>query len=227
MKMDVLTLFPEFFTGFSSSSMIAKALKIKALTLRFINIRDFASGKHKQADDYPFGGFAGMVMKAEPIYKAVGTALESSNAPVIYFTPHGRPLSQGIIRSYSSEKKLILLCGHYKEIDQRVRDLCVSDEISLGDYVLSGGEIAAMAFIDGVSRLQKGVLSDIDSADTDSFEQMELGFPCWTRPDDFMGIKVPEVLRNGHHQKIEEWVQNQAKTLTQTRRPDLNMKKAR
>ena len=172
-------------------------------------------------DDYPYGGFAGMVMQAEPLYEAINSVLSDGPAPVIYFSPQGRVLSQEILEDYSRREKLILLCGHYKEIDQRIRNLAVSDEISIGDYVLSGGEPAAMVFIDGVSRLLPGVLSDINSAETDSFSTGKLGFPCYSRPESFMGQTVPEVLRQGNHRKIMDWAETEALRLTRSRRPDL------
>lgn len=201
--------------------MIAKALKADALNLNFSNIRDFSKDKHHKVDDYPYGGFAGMVMQAEPLYEAINSVLSDGPAPVIYFSPQGRVLSQEILEDYSRREKLILLCGHYKEIDQRIRNLAVSDEISIGDYVLSGGEPAAMVFIDGVSRLLPGVLSDINSAETDSFSTGRLGFPCYSRPESFMKQTVPEVLRQGNHRKIMDWAETEALRLTRSRRPDL------
>ncbi|MDD2331564.1 MAG: tRNA (guanosine(37)-N1)-methyltransferase TrmD [Candidatus Cloacimonetes bacterium] len=221
MKIEVITLFPSIFEGFQSSSMVAKAIKNKALAMHCTDLREFALNKHRQADDYPYGGFAGMVMKPEPIWLCLQYLLEKGPAPVIYFTPQGRTLNQDILETYAREKRIILLCGHYKEIDQRVRNLAVSDDISIGDYVLSGGEIAAMVFIDGISRLQKGVLGDLDSAQTDSFQNGELGFPCWTRPDVFLGLKVPDVLRQGNHKLIQKWIAERSSELTKTRRPDL------
>ena len=221
MTIDVLTLFPDMFSGFSESSMVARAIRKKALKLRMTDIRDFSIGKNRQVDDYPYGGFAGMVMKPEPIYDAVASVLTRGSAPVIYFTPQGRKLDQNIIKTYAGHKRIILLCGHYKEIDQRIRNLVVTDEISIGDYVLSGGELAAMVFIDSVSRLQKGVLSDLESAQSDSFYEDKLGFPCWTRPDVFMGIEVPSVLRNGNHKLINKFNEDSSMQLTKARRPDL------
>ena len=192
--------------------------------MEITNFRDFTANKHKNVDDYPYGGFAGMVIQAQPVYDAMIALLEKGNAPVVYFTPQGRPLNQKILESYTRYERIILLCGHYKELDQRVRDLCVSDEISLGDYVLSGGELAAMSFMDGVSRLLPGVLGDIESANSDSFSSEGLGFPCYTRPDEFMGISVPEVLKQGNHQAIAAWADEQASSFTRSRRPDLTTK---
>lgn len=221
---EVLSLFPEAFSGFLGSSIIARALKSSLLQVEITNFRDFTANKHKNVDDYPYGGFAGMVIQAQPVYDALIALLEKGNAPVVYFTPQGRPLNQKILESYTRYERIILLCGHYKELDQRVRDLCVSDEISLGDYVLSGGELAAMSFMDGVSRLLPGVLGDIESANSDSFSSEGLGFPCYTRPDEFMGISVPEVLKQGNHQAIAAWADEQASSLTRSRRPDLTTK---
>jgi tRNA (guanine37-N1)-methyltransferase len=221
MQIDVLTLFPGMFKGFLKESMIAKALTIEALKVKLINFRKYSGNKHNQVDDYPYGGGAGMVIKPEPVYKAVKLAQKKTGCPVIYFTPQGRLLKQSILKEYAQLDKLVLICGHYKEIDQRVRDLVVTDEISVGDYVLSGGELAAMIFIDGISRLLPGVLGDIESAETDSFSNGILGYPCYTRPPEFMGLSVPEILLNGNHKLIEKWRKEKALELTAKRRPDL------
>jgi tRNA (guanine37-N1)-methyltransferase len=162
-----------------------------------------------------------MVIKPEPLYKAISLARKKTEAPVVYFTPQGRVLTQDILIEYTKYDKIILVCGHYKEIDQRVRDLCVTDEISVGDYVLSGGEIPAMIFIDGMSRLLPGVLNAIESAETDSFSDGLLGYPCYTRPPEFMGLAVPDVLLNGNHKLIDKWRKEQSLLLTTKRRPDL------
>ncbi len=221
---EVLSLFPEAFSGFLGSSIMARALKKDLLSVEITNFRDWTANKHRNVDDYPYGGFAGMVIQAQPVYDSLSELLTKGKAPVVYFTPQGRPLSQGILESYSRYERIVLLCGHYKELDQRVRDLCVSDEISLGDYVLSGGELAAMIFMDGVSRLLPGVLGDIESANSDSFSSRGLGFPCWTRPDEFLGLAVPEVLKQGNHRAIAAWTSAQAESLTRSRRPDLTKK---
>ena len=223
MKIDVLTLFPEAFTSILDSSMIARARAGKALEVEFTDFRAYSGNKYKQVDDYAFGGFAGMVLRAEPVYQAIAALVKDSWAPVVYFTPHGRKLDQAVLEYYSSLPRVILLCGHYKETDQRLRDLAVCDELSLGDYVLSGGEIPALAFIDGVARLLPGVLGDISSATSDSFStgRGELGFPCYTRPVNWMGQSVPPVLREGNHARIAAWAEDSAKQLTRVRRPDL------
>jgi len=221
MTFEVLSLFPDAFSGFLNTSIIARAGEKKLLQVKLTDYRRFSLNKHHKVDDYPYGGFPGMVIQAQPIYSALTEILEEGNAPVVYFTPQGRPLTHKILESYTFYKRIILLCGHYKEIDQRVRDLCVSDEISLGDYVLSGGEIPALAFIDGVSRLLPGVLSDLESANSDSFSDKGLGFPCYTRPENFLGLSVPEVLLSGNHKEVMNWALEQGKHLTETRRPDL------
>lgn len=221
MHVDVITLFPGMFRNFLTESMIAKAIKLEELKVKLINFRKYSGNKHNQVDDYPYGGGAGMVLKPEPVYKAIKLARKKTDAPVIYFTPQGRVLTQDILQEYSKYDKLILVCGHYKELDQRVRDLIVTDEISVGDYVLSGGELPAMIFIDGVSRLLPGVLNDIESAETDSFSDGLLGYPCYTRPPEFMGLSVPDVLLNGNHKLIDKWRKEQSLQLTHQRRPDL------
>ncbi|MCB5296256.1 MAG: tRNA (guanosine(37)-N1)-methyltransferase TrmD [Candidatus Cloacimonadaceae bacterium] len=221
MKIDVLSLFPEAFTSFLATSMVARAISKSAIEVELDDIRNYSRDKHRQTDDYPYGGFAGMVATPQPLWDAIKARLRQSPAPVIYFTPQGRKLNQKILLDYAREPRVILICGHYKEIDQRIRRLAVSDEISLGDFVLSGGELAAQVFIDGVARLQDGVLSDIDSAKSDSFYHRQLGFPCYTRPESFLEQRVPEVLLSGNHALIQAWADAQAHFLTQTRRPDL------
>ncbi|MCK9558166.1 MAG: tRNA (guanosine(37)-N1)-methyltransferase TrmD [Candidatus Cloacimonetes bacterium] len=221
MKISVLSLFPESFSGFLGTSMVARALQQGAIDVKLDDIRAYSQDKHHQTDDYPYGGFAGMVATPQPLWDAIKAHLKEGPAPVIYFTPQGRRLNQRILLDYATEARIILICGHYKEIDQRIRRLAVSDEISIGDFVLSGGELAAQVFIDGLARLQDGVLNDITSAHSDSFYHGMLGFPCYTRPEVFMGQSVPDILRRGNHSKIEEWAETQAKFLTKTRRPDL------
>ncbi|MDY0337641.1 MAG: tRNA (guanosine(37)-N1)-methyltransferase TrmD [Candidatus Cloacimonadaceae bacterium] len=221
MKIEVLSLFPEFFSSFLSQSIVARAISKQALEVQTFDIRAYANNKHHQVDDYPYGGFAGMVGMIQPLWDALLPRVLEGNAPVIYFSPQGRPLKQKMLCDYAQESRVILICGHYKEIDQRFRRLAVSDEISIGDYVLSGGELAAQVFIDGVARLLPGVLSDINSAQTDSFYSSSLGFPCYTRPSEFLGQQVPDSLLNGNHAKIAEWAQAEARLLTRVRRPDL------
>lgn len=227
MRIEVLSLFPEAFSGILASSMVSRALTRKALEVRITDFRDFSTNKHRQVDDYCFGGFPGMVLQAEPVFRALIDLLARDWAPVVYFTPQGRQLEQPILEYYADLPRVILLCGHYKELDQRLRDVAVCDELSLGDFVLSGGEIPALAFIDGVARLLPGVLGDINSAETDSFskQQSGLGFPCYTRPENWRGLAAPRVLRDGNHRKIGDWAGEQSSKLTRIRRPDLLKKK--
>lgn len=221
MNIEVLTLFPKIFENFLQESMLGIAIREKALSVNLTNIRDFTHDKHHTVDDNPYGGGAGMVMKPEPLYEAILSVKKNRDIPVIYFTPQGKLLTQKIVTEYSKMENLILLCGHYKEIDQRIRDKFVTEELSIGDYVLSGGEIPAMAMIDAIARLQEGVLGDIDSAMTDSHQNGILGCPHYTRPPEFKGMKVPEVLLSGNHKKIDEWRQQKALEITLRNRPDL------
>lgn len=221
MQIEVLSLFPDAFTAFLDTSIVARAIARQALSVQLTDYRKASLSKHRQVDDYPYGGFAGMVATPQPIYDSLINSLAQCSAPVIYFTPQGRPLNQKILCHYTRYDKLILLCGHYKEIDQRIRNLAVSDEISIGDYVLSGGELAAQVFIDGVTRLLPNVLSDPASAHSDSFYHGKLGFPCYTRPESFMEGTVPPALTSGNHKAIQAWADEQAEILTRTRRPDL------
>jgi tRNA (guanine37-N1)-methyltransferase len=217
----ILTLFPEMFEGFLQQSMIGIASQRGIIEVYTTNIRDFAYDKHHTTDDYPYGGGAGMVMKPEPLFESIMHIKGERDIPVIYFTPQGKLLKQKDITFFSHQKEVILLCGHYKEIDQRIRDSLVTDEYSIGDYVLSGGEIPAMVFIDATTRLLEGVLGDIDSALSDSHQNGMLGCPHYTRPPDFKGMKVPEVLLSGNHQKIEEWRKTKAIEMTLRNRPEL------
>ncbi len=221
MIINVLTLFPDMFHGFLAESMIAIAIENQKLKVNLFNIRDYSLNKHRKVDDYPYGGGSGMIMTPEPIYNCLQAVKNIAPAPVIYFTPQGRLLTQQIVQEYSQIDNVILLCGHYKEIDQRIRDTEITDEISIGDYVLSGGEIPAMVLIDAVARLQEGVLHDIDSALTDSHQNKMLGCPHYTRPREFNGLSVPEVLLNGNHKEIENWRKNKALDLTRLKRPEL------
>ncbi len=227
MKIDVLSLFPDSFDSVLESSIVARAIAHKALEVNITDFRAYSGNKHNKVDDYAFGGFAGMVIRAEPVYQAIAALVQDSWAPVVYFTPQGRKLDQQVLEYYATLPRVILLCGHYKETDQRLRDLAICDELSLGDYVLSGGEIPALAFIDGVARLLPGVLGDINSAATDSFSDGRegLGFPCYTRPESWMGQSVPSVLREGNHARIRSWAAERSDSLTHVRRPDLAPKK--
>ena len=221
MNIEVLTLFPKMFENFLQESILGIATREKALSVNLTDIRDFTHDKHHTVDDTPYGGGAGMVMKPEPLYEAISSVKKEQDIPVIYFTPQGKLLTQKIVNKYSKMENLILLCGHYKEIDQRIRDKFVTEELSIGDYVLSGGEIPAMVMIDAIARLQEGVLGNIDSAMTDSHQNSILGCPHYTRPPEFKGMKVPEVLLSGNHKKIDEWRQQKALEITMKNRPDL------
>lgn len=221
MKIDVLTLFPGMFTNFLEESIVGIAIKNKAIQVNLTNIRDFAFNKHRNADDYPYGGGAGMVMKPEPLYESIMSVKQDRDIPVIYFTPQGKLLTQRVVEEFSKLDGVIMICGRYKDIDQRIRDNMVTHEYSLGDYVISGGELPAMVLIDAVARLQEGVLGDMESALTDSHQTNLLGCPHYTRPPEFQGWKVPDVLLSGNHKKIEEWRQEKALEITRKIRPDL------
>ncbi len=221
MKIKILTLFPEMFTGFLNASIVKRAIDKKAIEVTLINIRDFSEDNYNTVDDYAYGGGAGMVLKPEPLYKAISFAKDKKDIPVIYFTPQGKLLNQEIVNDFSSFEEIILLCGHYKGIDYRIREAFVDYELSIGDYVVSGGELPAMIFVDSVARLQKGVLNNIESALTDSHQNKLFDAPLYTRPSDFMGMKVPQVLLSGNHKEIEKWRKEKAMELTKKVRPDL------
>ncbi|MCL2182463.1 MAG: tRNA (guanosine(37)-N1)-methyltransferase TrmD [Chitinispirillia bacterium] len=225
MLFDILTLFPAMFEGAFTDSIIKRAADKGLVSIDIHNIRDYSDDvKHQTVDDYPYGGDAGMLMKPEPLAAAIRAAkerLSGKNPTVVYLTPVGRLLNQGTVKELSAKESLILLCGRYKGIDQRVIDNYVDMELSVGDYVLSGGEIPAMAVVDAVTRLIPGVLSNIDSAETDSFHSGLLSHPHYTRPEVFEGIKVPDVLISGHHANIREWQHQKSLEITKERRPDL------
>ena len=218
MKFDVLTLFPEMFEPLKQS-IIGRAKEKDLIDINLINIRDFSKDKHKKVDDTPYGGGAGMVMRADVVYDAIQSVNEPKTK-VIYLTPQGKTLTQDKVKDLSKEKHLILLCGHYEGIDQRVIDEVVDEEISIGDYVLTGGEIPAMVLIDTVSRYVDGVLSK-ESILEESFTSGLLEYPQYTRPEVFRGKRVPEVLLSGHHENIERWRKEQSEKITLKKRPDL------
>ena len=224
MQFDVLTLFPEMFEPIKQS-ILGKAIEKEKIKLKLVNIRDFSKDKHKKVDDTPYGGGAGMVMKPDVVYDAYKSVYEE-NAKVIYLSPQGKTLNQKKVEELSKEKHLILLCGHYEGIDQRVIDKIVDEEISIGDYVLTGGEIPAMVLIDTVSRYIDGVLNQ-ESIKEESFSEGLLEYPQYTRPEVFEGEKVPEILLSGHHENIEKWRQEQALKITKQKRPDLLKKEDR
>ena len=218
MKFDVLTLFPEMFQAIKQS-ILGRAEEKNLIQINLINIRDFSKDKHKKVDDTPYGGGAGMVMRADVVYDAY-KSVQNENAKVIYLTPQGKKLEQKKVEELSKEKHLILLCGHYEGIDQRVIDKIVDEEISIGDYVLTGGEIPAMVLIDSVSRYVEGVLSE-SSTNEESFSQGLLEYPQYTRPETFEGVKVPEILLSGHHENIKKWREEKSLENTKLKRPDL------
>ena len=222
MRFDILTLFPEMFSSPFKESILAKAIEKGLIEVRTINIRDFALDKHRIVDDAPYGGGQGMVMKVEPIARAI-EQVKSKDPSVrtIYLTPEGKPLNEEMARQLSSRSHLILLCGRYEGVDERARELFVDEEISIGDYVLTGGELAAMVLIDAVSRLLPGVLGSDRSAEEDSFFGSLLEYPQYTRPATFRGYEVPEVLLSGNHQAISLWRRKEALRRTWMRRPDL------
>ena len=218
MKFDVLTLFPEMFETLDQS-ILGKAQEKNLIDINLINIRDFSKDKHKKVDDTPYGGGAGMVMRADIVYDAY-QSVKTPKTKLIYLTPQGKTLNQKKVEELSKEEHLVLLCGHYEGIDQRVIDKIVDEEISIGDYVLTGGEIPAMVLIDSVSRYIEGVIKN-DSTKEESFSQGLLEYPQYTRPEIFQGEKVPEILLSGHHQKIDKWRKEQAIKITLEKRPDL------
>ena len=218
MKFDVLTLFPEMFEPLKKS-IIGKAEEKNLIQIELINIRDFSKNKHKKVDDTPYGGGAGMVMQPDVVYDAY-KSIKDKNAKVIYLTPQGKTLNQEKVEKLSKEEHLILLCGHYEGIDQRVIDEIVDEEISIGDYVLTGGEIPAMVLIDSVSRYVEGVLNE-ESRNEESFSQGLLEYPQYTRPEIFNDKKVPEILLSGHHENINKWRRCEALKNTYLKRPEL------
>ena len=220
MRIDILTLFPEMFDGVLSASMLGRAQTNGLIDIRVHNIRDYTDNKHRKADDYPFGGGAGLVMMAQPIYDCMDAVLEGGKARRILMTPRGRTLNQKIAKELSSEERIVLLCGHYEGVDERVMEI-IDDEISVGDYVLTGGELPAMIVVDCVSRLIPGVLGSDESAADESFSEDLLEYPQYTRPASFRGMDVPEILLNGHHAKIQAWRKEQARLKTALNRPDL------
>lgn len=222
MKIAILTLFPEMFTGPLTTSILGRARAEKLLTVEPMDIRPFSLQKHKNTDDYPFGGGAGMVMTAQPIVDCVEAArAQGFTGPCLYMSPRGKPLTQQKVRELSTLDGFLLLCGHYEGVDERALALVVDEEISLGDFVLTGGEVAAMAVVDAVARLVPGVLGSSQSAEEESFSAGLLEYPHYTRPREYRGLCVPEVLLNGDHARIAAWRRTQALRETLRRRPDL------
>ena len=219
MIIEVLTLFPEMFPGPLSAGVTGRGLASGLVTLRVHNLRDYTHDRHRQVDDVPYGGGAGMVLKPEPIFEAVRARI--GTGPVVLLTPQGELLNQGLVRELAKHDDLYLICGRYEGVDERVAAHLVDREISIGDYVLTGGELPAMVLIDAVSRLVTGVLGSEESRKDESFDRHLLEYPQYTRPAEFEGHPVPEVLRSGHHAEIERWRRAQAAERTRRRRPDL------
>ena len=223
MRIDILTLFPEMFHNVLGESMLKIAREKELVSFHLHNIRDYSNDKHRCVDDKPYGGGAGMVMKPEPVFNAVEAVelLDDAASTKILLTPQGETFNQGIADDLSKKTRLMIICGRYEGFDERIRSGIDALEISIGDYVLTGGEIPAMVLIDSISRLVPGVLGGEDSLQDESFVNRILEYPQYTRPAEFRGMKVPEVLKSGHHSKIEEWRAENAVLRTQERRPDL------
>lgn len=226
MNFYILTLFPDMVMEGLKTSITGRAMETGLINIEAINIRDFTNDKHKHVDDYPYGGGAGMVMQAEPVYNAYLYLCEKiGHKPrVVYMTPQGRTFSQEIAEEFATYDELVLLCGHYEGIDERVLEMIVDDYVSIGDFVLTGGELPAMAIVDAVSRLVPGVLNNGDSAEIETFHNHLLEYPQYTRPVEFMGKQVPEVLLSGHHKNIEAWRLEKSIERTKKYRPDLYQK---
>ena len=220
MKIDICTLFPEMFDALKAS-LIGKAQESGKLEICLHNIRDYSTDKHKKTDDYPFGGGAGMLMQVQPIYDCV-TAIENwQNATKLYMSPRGKTLSQKMVTELATQDHIIIVCGHYEGIDERAIELLNLQEVSIGDYVLSGGELPAMVLVDSVARFIPGVLGNGESTADESFSNGMLEYPQYTRPAEFMGLKVPDVLLSGNHGEVDKWRAKEAEKLTLKRRPDL------
>jgi tRNA (guanine37-N1)-methyltransferase len=222
MQIDILTLFPQIFEGPFTESILKRAAERDLVSIDLHNIRDYSLSKHKNVDDYPFGGGAGMVMSIEPIDRCISHLKESKNYDeVIYMSPDGEPFTQKIANELSTKKNLIFLCGHYEGVDERVRGHLVTRELSLGDFVLTGGELAAAAMVDAIVRLIPGALNDETSALSDSFQDDLISPPVYTRPASYNGWEVPAILLSGHQAKIDEWRHEQSLVRTKERRPKL------
>ena len=223
MDIYILTLFPDMIRHALDESIVGRAQEERLVGIHAVNIRDYSTNKHKKVDDYPYGGGAGMVMFPQPIYDAVSAVRRETgdDVPVVYLSPQGETFSQKIAHSFARERTLILLCGHYEGIDERVIEEIVDRQISIGDYVLTGGELAAMVVADAVVRLVPGVLHNEESASTESFENGLLEYPQYTRPREWMGRKVPEILLSGDHARVDAWRREQSIERTKRLRPDL------
>jgi len=220
MRFHIMTLFPEIFNSYMNESIMKKAVEKNIIEVNIYNIRDFSTNKHKKVDDYPFGGGAGMVMTPQPIYSAIMAVDPNQEARRIFMSPKGRTFCQPMVKELLSYERILLLCGHYEGVDQRVIDLMIDEEISLGDFVLTGGEIPAMAITDSLCRYVGGVISN-ESLSEESFTGNLLEYPQFTRPQVFMGLQVPEVLVSGNHKEVDKWRRAEAEKITQKLRPDL------
>ena len=221
MKIDVLTLFPEMLRPMLSGSILGRAVEAGILNVNLVNIRDYTLDKHRRTDDYPFGGGAGMVMFPQPILDAVAACDPEHRARRIYLSPRGRTLNQKIVEELAREEQLLFLCGHYEGVDQRALDACIDEELSIGDYVLTGGELGALVAIDAVARLVPGVLGSDESSQDESFSTGLLEYPQYTRPAVYQGMRVPDVLQGGDHAKIVAWRREQSLEITLNRRPEM------
>ena len=227
MNFHILTLFPDMVMQGLSTSIIGRAKDRGLLSIEAVNIRDYTLERHKKVDDYPYGGGAGMLMRAQPVYDAWKSVVDriGYKPRTVYLTPQGSTFTQPMAKDLAQEKDLILLCGHYEGIDERVLEEIVTDYVSIGDYVLTGGELPAMVMVDAISRMVPGVLTNDESGSTESFEGNLLEYPQYSRPEEWMGKKVPSILLSGDHKKVDEWRREQAILRTIERRPDL-LKKA-
>lgn len=223
MNFHVLTLFPDMIQNGMNTSITGRAIEKGLINVNTINIRDYTTNKHLKVDDYPYGGGAGLVMQAEPVYRAYESIAEKLNKKprVIFVTPCGHTFNQTMAEELAKEEELVILCGHYEGIDERVLEMIVTDQVSIGDYVLTGGELPAMVMMDCISRLVPGVLHNDVSAEFESFHDNLLEYPQYTRPEEFMGKKVPDVLLSGHHANVEKWRREQSLERTAKYRPDL------
>ena len=222
MTFNIMTLFPEIISAYVKESIIKNAIENKIIEVNIYNIRDYSKNKHKKVDDYPYGGGGGMLMTPQPIYDCyMDIKKNNSNTKLLYFSPKGKTLNNDMSYEYAKVDNITLLCGHYEGIDQRIVDMIVDEEISIGDYVLTGGELASLVFLDSVSRKIEGVLSSNENVSDESFENSLLEYPQYTRPYDFMGVKVPDILISGDHKKINDWRKIKSLEETKSKRPDL------